>query len=71
MSIQIVRLSTGTNAVFIQDEDLAHFKEMVNRACNCWDKAPPVIKEFADKITTGQVLQDYYNITQPRPRPDQ
>jgi hypothetical protein len=35
------------------------FKELVQRGANLWPDAPAEIKEFADLVTTGQVLQDY------------
>ena len=43
-----------------EKEDIALFKELVQRATNLWPDAPPAIKEFADVITSGNALQDYY-----------
>lgn len=40
-------------------ESLAHFQELVHRAVNLWPDAHPEIKEFADKVTNGKVMQDY------------
>lgn len=37
----------------------AVFKELVQRGANLWPDAPPEIKEFADRVTTGRVQQDY------------
>jgi len=38
---------------------ILYFKELVQRATNLWPDAPPEIKEFADIITNGAILQDY------------
>lgn len=35
------------------------FKQLIQRGANLWPDAPPEIKEFADLITNGKVLQDY------------
>lgn len=35
------------------------FKELVQRGTNLWPDASPEIKEFADLVTNGKVLQDY------------
>lgn len=57
--------------VTIPTKQLESFKELVNRGANCWDKAPAGIKEFADILMNGHSLQDYHNISDPKPRPDQ
>jgi hypothetical protein len=60
----------NTRILIIQDEDLidivvtspesiAAFKELIQRGANLWPDAPAEIKEFADLITNGQILQDY------------
>lgn len=36
------------------------FQELVQRGSNLWPDAPPEIKEFADMVTSGRVMQDYY-----------
>ena len=43
-----------------EKEDIEKFKELVQRATNLWPDAPPAIKEFADVVTSGNSLQDYY-----------
>lgn len=43
-----------------EKEDIEKFKELVQRATNLWPDAPPTVKEFADVITSGNSLQDYY-----------
>lgn len=59
-------------SIQVKEEDMEVFKELVNRACNCWDKAPATIKTFADHITNKNTsLQDYHNISTSKPRPDQ
>lgn len=42
---------------------LEAFKTLVNRGMNTWDEAPPELKEFADILIHGEVLQDYYRST--------
>ena len=37
-----------------------HFQELIQRGANLWPDAPPEIKEFADLVTNGTVMQDYY-----------
>jgi hypothetical protein len=47
------------------------FQQLVQRGANLWPDAPPEIKEFADKVTVGQVLQDYFaqaNVPKPLPQ---
>jgi hypothetical protein len=41
-------------------EDWKLFQELVQRGANLWPDAPPHIKEFADLVTNGKVMQDYY-----------
>jgi hypothetical protein len=69
-SIFVSNQETGT-VLIIHPEELEVFKEMVNRAMNTWDKAPPELKSFADRLLVGHELQDYHNISSPVPRPDQ
>lgn len=40
--------------------DWKHFQELIQRGSNLWPDAPPEIKEFADLVTNGKVMQDYY-----------
>lgn len=40
--------------------DQPKFAELIQRGANLWPDAPPEIKEFADLVTNGRVLQDYY-----------
>jgi len=50
----------GNSFSFNSPEAVGAFKELVQRGSNLWPDAPPVIKEFADVITTGSVQQDYW-----------
>ena len=43
----------------VGDADIALFQQLVRRALNTWDNAPPQIKEFGDLVTEGKILQDY------------
>lgn len=40
-------------------EDIATFKQAINRAMNVWDGAPWQMKELGDMITEGKLMQDY------------
>lgn len=46
--------------IHIDDENWKSFQELVQRGSNLWPDAPPEIKEFADMVTSGMVMQDYY-----------
>lgn len=61
----------GSIIVIVSPSELEMFKELINRGMNCWDKAPPELKSFADRLMVGKELQDYHNISVPKPRPDQ
>ena len=41
------------------EKSISRFKELIQRGANLWPDAPAEIKEFADLITSGQILQDY------------
>jgi hypothetical protein len=65
MSIDIITLRNDSGepvgfSIIVEQEDVKDFKEMVNRAFNCWDTASPELKVFADKITHGKILQNYH-----------
>lgn len=40
-------------------ESMANFITLVQRATNLWPDAPPEVKEFADLVTNGKVMQKY------------
>lgn len=46
-------------AIVVPDEHKAAFAQLIQRGSNLWPDAPPAIKEFADLVTTGKVLQKY------------
>ena len=50
----------GIINITVTKESIPAFQELVHRATNLWPDAPPEIKEFADVITNGHILQDYY-----------
>lgn len=60
MSIHIAHAKDCKVIVIDTPESFDRFKELVRRATNVWDFAHPEIKEFADLIDHGKVLQDYY-----------
>jgi hypothetical protein len=50
---------TNDTHITIAGDDVSNFKDLVQRGANLWPDAPASIKEFADKVTNGTVLQDY------------
>lgn len=42
-------------------ESVKIFQQLIQRGAATWADAPPEIKEFADLITSGRVLQDYHS----------
>lgn len=60
---------SDTLVLTVSDEDLSHFRELIQRGANLWPDAPPTMKELADLITTGQIMQDYKTQTK-KPRPE-
>ena len=51
--------STDAITIIIPKQHIQVFKDMVQRATNTWDIAPPEIKTFADILIHGAALQDY------------
>lgn len=49
----------GSIVINIPFEHAKEFKELVQRGTNLWPDASPDIKEFADLVTNGRILQDY------------
>ena len=41
-------------------DSVKSFKELIQRGANLWPDAPPEIKELADLVTNGKILQDYH-----------
>lgn len=53
-------LSTnGTLVVIVPMQLREQFNALVQRGANMWPDASPDIKEFADLVTSNQVMQDY------------
>lgn len=50
----------GDKIIQIDAGSWKQFQELVHRGSNLWPDASPEMKEFADKVTIGVVLQDYY-----------
>lgn len=50
----------GAMAIDIPDSLMPFFKELVQRGTNLWPDAPAEIKHFADRITNGAPMQDYF-----------
>lgn len=60
---------SDTLLLTISDESLPAFRELIQRGANLWPDAPPEIKQLADLVTSGQVMQDYSSQAQ-KPRPE-
>lgn len=43
------------------EESISAFKEAIRRATNCWPDAHPEMKELADMLEHGKVLQNYWH----------
>lgn len=41
------------------EETTAAFIELIQRGANLWPDAPPEIKEIADLVTNGEIMQEY------------
>lgn len=66
MKIQVLHISPFYPTIIqVPPESKELFSQLVNRAMNCWDNAPPELKEFADILEYGKPLQDYYSMDQP------
>lgn len=63
MTIELVITTQETMVtgygVIITPESWKSFQQLIQRGANLWPDAPPEIKEFADLVTNGEVLQDY------------
>lgn len=51
---------SNITTIDIHADSMEAFKEMVQRATQCWPDAPAEIKHFADEITNGAPMQDYF-----------
>lgn len=51
--------ATKCSVVVITPESLPSFIQLLNRALNTWDDAPPELKALADQVIFGEQLQDY------------
>lgn len=43
----------------VDQESIKSFRQLVDRALNCWDNAPKELKDFGDMLTHGDVTQDH------------
>lgn len=63
--IHVETVSTDIGTVCKQvritkQDEWKDFQELIQRGANLWPDAPPHIKELADLITNGKVMQDYH-----------
>lgn len=60
MTIQVTYLQDGEEPKSIESlMKWREFQELIQRGSNLWPDASPAVKEFADMITSGWILQDY------------
>lgn len=59
LTIMITRMITGEVRIRVLPGTEAKFAELIQRGANLWPDAPGYIKEFADIITNGAVIQEY------------
>lgn len=53
-------IDNGTSLwLHVNTKDVAAFKELIHRGANLWPDAPPAIKQLADLLSHGKILQDY------------
>ena len=57
--------TSGYQLTIHHSDTLVWFQQMIERAFNCWDNAPPEAKAFADTVLHGKPLQDYQSMEQP------
>lgn len=55
-------LSSGARVVYIPQEQIATFNQLINRAMATWERAPVSIREFADYFRDGELRIDYKNV---------
>lgn len=48
--------------IVVDEESIAEFQKMVQRACGLWPDASPEMKTFADEVTHGEIMQDYQRL---------
>lgn len=55
-------LSTNDTLVVVVPKELRkEFNDLVQRGANMWPDSSPSMKEFADMVTSNQVMQDYHS----------
>lgn len=52
---------SGITTIDVPNDALVKFREMIQRATDKWPDAPDYIKHFADIITNGAPMQDYFD----------
>jgi len=58
----VIEDGVGTEAKVVwidAADDYISFQELVQRGANLWPNAPASIKELADMVTSGKVMQQY------------
>ena len=58
-TIGLVLYADGAIQLNVSPQSLPDFKLLVQRAMNTWPDAPAELKEFADLLLEGKILQDY------------
>jgi RNAse (barnase) inhibitor barstar len=45
--------------ISVTEESMDNFKQLIDRALNCWDSAPQELKELGDMLTHGRITQPH------------
>lgn len=59
-----IRCGTAENKLVglkleMEGHSLIFFRQILNRALNCWPEAPAEWKQLSDMLEHGKILQDY------------
>ena len=67
MAIKTVKSFANTTlasiTIVVDAESIANFQDLIHRGANLHPDAAPEIKEFADIVTNGYAMQDYYSLS--------
>jgi len=58
-NVRIIQFNAGDITLVLFPDILPAFRDLVQRAMNTWPDAPTELKEFADLLLDGKILQDY------------
>lgn len=56
-----VTIENAVHVIKVTENDWKDFQNLIQRAANTFPNAPPAMKELADLVTNGTVLQNYWD----------